>query len=87
MGQKRAAYKILVGRPEGKRPFGKTSYACMHACTHTHTHTLGLAPFFRRISVSINIANGGVLTRDKIDPSWNPPMPWLNSMVGGEHGG
>jgi hypothetical protein len=37
--------------------------------------------------VSINIANGGVLTRDKIDPSWNPPMPWLNSMVGGEHGG
>jgi hypothetical protein len=29
-GEKRSAYRILVGKPEGKRPLGKLSRRCVH---------------------------------------------------------
>jgi hypothetical protein len=30
MGTKRKAYRILVGRPEGKRPLGRPRRSCMY---------------------------------------------------------
>jgi hypothetical protein len=29
MGEKRNAYRILVGEPEGKRPLGRPKHRCM----------------------------------------------------------
>jgi hypothetical protein len=29
MGEKRTAYRILVGKPEGKRPLGRPRHRCV----------------------------------------------------------
>jgi hypothetical protein len=44
MGEERWAYRVLVGKPEGKRPLGRPSFSrrtLHHAVsiyTHTYTH-------------------------------------------------
>jgi hypothetical protein len=30
MGEKRNAYRLLVGKPEGKRPLGRPRHRCEH---------------------------------------------------------
>ena len=41
MGEERGVYRVLVGKPEGRRPLGRPrlTHARTHKYAHTRTHT------------------------------------------------